>query len=322
MDFTSLLYIKSNYNGIDFFVILIAFLRIMCYNKKNSTKRSSEMGFYNEINTPEFSFFHRSSSYPKQVGFNMHIHDNYEILCFLAGNADYMVEGQNYHLRPGCIMLMRSAETHHLLLQSDSTYERYVINFRPEMLINLGIPKELLRPFTDRPLGERNLYLPGEFPDVSPQKLFQKMENEAKIIDPRKSVLFNLISLLTAINVAFEKQPKLNPAKKNYTSDAIIDYINENLLSQLSLQHLSNQFHISPSQINRIFRQSTGTSVHHYILIKRLIAAQELIAKGENAMVASNQCGFNDYSSFYRLYKKHFGVAPTSIKKKIYMWES
>ncbi len=280
------------------------------------------MSCYSEINAPEFSFFHRANSLPRQIDFEMHIHDNYEILCFLSGNADYMVEGQNYHLRPGCVMLMRSAETHRLLLKSSALYDRYVINFRPEMLLSLGFPPALMRPFTDRPLGERNLYLPGEFTDVSPQKIFQKIEIESKTIDGRKAVLFNLISLLSAIKVAFIKQPRLNPAKKNYTSDAILDYINEHLLSDLSLDLLSEQFHISPSQINRVFRQATGTSVYHYISIKRLIVAQELIAKGESATSASQRCGFNDYSSFYRLYKKHFGAAPTASKKEIPVLDS
>lgn len=275
------------------------------------------MACIQEIKFKEACFAHSADRYFSKTDFPMHIHDTYEILCFVSGDADYAVEGQIYRLRPGCIMIMRSAETHRLMLQSDAVYERYVINFRPDALFALGLPPSLLRPFTDRPLGERNRYLSDEFPTVSPLNLCQKLGEESQNGNSQTALFCNLVALLSAISSAFEKQPRLKPAKKNYTSDAIIDYINENLLAELSLPALSERFHISPSQINRIFRQSTGASVYHYILVKRLILAQELIAKGESATVAGQRCGFNDYSAFYRLYKKHFGTSPTAVKKQI-----
>ena len=48
---------------------------------------------------------------PKDKDFYMHVHDTYEIYCFVSGKASYMVEGRIYDLRPGSLLLMRSAET-------------------------------------------------------------------------------------------------------------------------------------------------------------------------------------------------------------------
>jgi AraC-like DNA-binding protein len=48
-----------------------------------------------------------------------------------------------------------------------------------------------------------------------------------------------------------------------------------------------------------------------------MIVAQDLIAKGESAVSASQRCGFHDYSSFYRLYKKRFNTSPTAVKRKM-----
>jgi AraC-like DNA-binding protein len=42
-----------------------------------------------------------------------------------------------------------------------------------------------------------------------------------------------------------------------------------------------------------------------------------MISKGESATLAGQKCGFNDYSAFYRLYKKHFGTSPTAVKKQL-----
>ena len=271
-----------------------------------------------KIKYPEFYVSHAVTQFPLECEFPMHIHDNFEILCFVSGNAEYMVEGKIYALRPGCVMIMKSAETHKLIINTNDPYERYVINFYPEALSALGIPKSFFSPFTERNLGEKNLYLPSDFPFVQPEKLFQKMFAEAEGSQSKERVIANISALLSAINVAFEKkESNPTPSEDKLSSDEIINYINENLFSDISLTSISDTLHISPSQINRIFRKLTGTSVYNYIVSKRLVVAQERIAKGENATVASQSCGFGDYSSFYRLYKKHFGTAPTSAKRKI-----
>ena len=276
------------------------------------------MATFGSFKCAEFSIGHSATSNPAEREFPMHIHDNFEILCFVSGNAEYMVEGKIYDLRAGNIMIMRSAETHKLIVNTNETYERYIINFYPEALISLGFPEIFFKPFTERNLGEKNLYLPLEFPYIQPEKLFKKMLAEAEFSNSKEAVLANLAALLSSINAAFEKksQEKFINEKRN-VGDEIINYINENLFTDLSLTNISELFHISPSQINRIFRKLTGTSVYNYIVSKRLIVVQERIAKGENATSASQSCGFGDYSSFYRLYKKHFGTAPTNAKRKI-----
>jgi AraC-like DNA-binding protein len=145
------------------------------------------------------------------------------------------------------------------------------------------------------------------------------MISECDTQNAKRNILSNFASLLVSINIAFDKKGQKSDARNQKSeADEIIDYINENLFTDISLSSISDTLHISPSQINRIFKKLTGTSVYSYIISKRLIVAQELIAKGENATTASQNCGFHDYSSFYRLYKKHFGTAPTDAKKKIY----
>ena len=90
----------------------------------------------------------------------------------------------------------------------------------------------------------------------------------------------------------------------------LIDYINKNLYEPLSLSRLSDKFFLSQSQLNRLFKKATGTSVWEYITIKRLIAARNRIRVGEHSGKVCISCGFKDYSSFYRMYKNRFGVSP------------
>ena len=78
----------------------------------------------------------------------------------------------------------------------------------------------------------------------------------------------------------------------------------------LSLDELSNFFFLSKSQLCRLFKKATGTTLWHYITVKRLAKAQELISGGAHPTHIYTHCGFNDYSTFYRAYVKTYGIAP------------
>ena len=61
----------------------------------------------------------------------------------------------------------------------------------------------------------------------------------------------------------------------------------------------------------RKFKDETGYSMHQYVLEKRVLAARGLILAGESAATASMECGFRDYSTFSRAYKKLLGKLPS-----------
>ena len=44
--------------------------------------------------------------------FNKHTHDNYEIFCFLSGDAKYFIEGTIYDLKPNDILIIKKSDIH------------------------------------------------------------------------------------------------------------------------------------------------------------------------------------------------------------------
>ena len=267
-------------------------------------------------NIPGIKLNHSVTENPNDRDFKLHMHDDYELFCLASGKVGYIVEGRVYDLRPGSLMLMRSTETHRLLVYGSERYERYTCNFRPELLRERGFSEELMAAFTERGLGERNLYLPEEFSGVEPLALFRQAYASCEVTDRESVLIANLTALLCAVHTVFTACPEPLPRAKEDVGKELIDYINANLMEELSLQRLSDEIHMSPSQINRVFHRLTGTSVYHYILSKRLIIAQSMIVSGESAVSASQKCGFRDYSAFYRLYKKRMGTAPTAVKRE------
>ena len=61
----------------------------------------------------------------------------------------------------------------------------------------------------------------------------------------------------------------------------------------------------------RKFKEETGYSMHQYILEKRILAAKNKILSGTPATIACMECGFKDYSTFSRAYKKLLNKLPS-----------
>ena len=235
----------------------------------------------------------------------MHSHDNYEVYYLLSGDADFLVEATRYHLHPGDLLLMRKGEVHMFRLRSAAPYERMHVNFDiSPLLSHLGMT-DLLTPFRDRPLGTLNHYPAAHF---SSHAFKQDLERICSAKDEEK--LLYLLPLLAEIKNAFETL-KENPAVTvTDRASAIVSYINKHLSEELSLEELSSRFYLSQTHLNRIFRAATGTTVWQYITIKRLYFAKELLEQGKKPTEVPPLCGFKDYTTFFRAYKKRFGEAP------------
>jgi len=57
--------------------------------------------------------------------------------------------------------------------------------------------------------------------------------------------------------------------------------------------------------------------IYRYITEKRLVYAHDLITKQVPPTQVMLLSGFNDYSVFYRAFKKMFGVGPSKFKSNI-----
>lgn len=246
---------------------------------------------------------------PKQHDYRMHMHNDYEIFCFLEGNANYIVEGMVYHLRPGDFVLMCRGESHHICFLSDCKYTRMTVNFSP-VSGNNNLLNKIMSPFDDRPLGKFNHYSSSYFSNPVLLSYMEKicLSNDADIRSAYLTIL------LDELSVKFGELKQQRDTSKNNLYANIIQYINSHITDDISLDLICEHFFISKTQLNRNFKSIIGSTVWEYITKKRLILARKQIEEGTSPTQVYHNCGFNDYTAFYRAYRKRYGFPPSKTE--------
>lgn len=115
-------------------------------------------------------------------------------------------------------------------------------------------------------------------------------------------------------------EPKNNNNKESlpgYIRDRLIDYIEDNLGSNITIAKLSSQANLSPYHFSRAFKRHFGDSPYHYVTLRRLFKARELIVNSKLTITEiSLACGFNTVSQLSSSFTKVMGYAPSMLRKK------
>lgn len=255
----------------------------------------------------------------------MHAHEYYEVLYCIAGDCSFIVEGREYPLAPGRVMIMRPAEVHRVVFNSAAAYERIAINFSDALIERVDPQKTLLAPFLNRGEGRLNQYssariqllMDTQFGSLrnSAQPPFDEAASDARAYETRLTLLIGLLAFLKELNREFALLNQADERDGAGARSELLDYVNAHLFDrEFSTEMLQDRFFLSVSQLNRSFSRLTGATIREYVVAKRLIRARFIIEGGGSASEACEASCFNDYSAFYRAYKKKFLVPPTHAR--------
>jgi len=95
------------------------------------------------------------------------------------------------------------------------------------------------------------------------------------------------------------------------TIHSILDWIEDNLESPLSLEKVSERSGYSKWHLQRMFKKETGHSLGHYIRSRKLTEiAQKLKQSNEPILYLAERYGFESQQTLTRTFKNYFDVPP------------
>ncbi|MBQ7822244.1 MAG: helix-turn-helix domain-containing protein [Clostridia bacterium] len=225
-----------------------------------------------------------------------------EIIFFLGGSGTFISDDMHLELKPDILFVIPKESYHQMCISGDKEeYHRLVLHFGDIAELEPIVKRKLTRVLATG-ISASLRYLLDKLLVITQAGKCDE-ESEAVVL----AVLTLLLDELSETELV---------GSRDALSYKFVDYIDRNIGDRISVLDIAQEFGMSESGVAHAFRREMNISVYKYILKKRLMLAHKQILDGKNPTEAAIECGFGDYSGFYKQYRKMFGAAPSSFKNK------
>lgn len=248
-----------------------------------------------------------------------HSHDYYEFYFFVEGDVSMQVGRSIYPVRYGDAMLIPPNVPHRAIIHNQNVpYRRFVFWISKEFCETLRQISPYYIYVIDHVKKDKHYFCHLDqiaFNSLQSKmmRLLEEMQSDryGKEIQITLYVDDFILNINRLVHDMLEPKEKVSDASL-YTN--LMDYIEEHLDEELSLERLADEFYVSKYHIAHVFKDNIGLSIHQYITKKRLSKCQEAIRAKMNITEIYHTYGFGDYSSFYRAFKKEYGISPKEFR--------
>ena len=261
-----------------------------------------------------FTYTYRTG-YPDGPLLGNHMHIYYEFLQLVDGKGLYNVEGREYEFLPGDLMITNPYEFHYITFPKRSVYERQFLQIRADFVEELR--PNILSVLNARRFGENNR-IPADI--VRKYKLtdiFSGIESYTKHPTEITDFMVKLYAaqLVVKLSEIMQNEFLINDEHGNKHIKRIYQYIDDNFSRNMTMDELSEYVHLDKSYLSRIYKKETGIKITEYINMRRIILAKNLLLSGKNPNDIFWMCGFREYSTFFRAFKKYVEASPEEFKR-------
>ena len=94
------------------------------------------------------------------------------------------------------------------------------------------------------------------------------------------------------------------------------EYISQNISTELRVEEIAAQVHISANYLSQIFRQETGQTLRDYIAAERIRRAKDYLLMGKSLRETAILTGFSSDSYFVQKFKAAVDMTPKQFQKR------
>ena len=234
--------------------------------------------------------------------YDHHCHSLYELTILLEGSICIVVEGQKYRLEKNQAIIVPPLFYHKNIADgSMDTYRRITV------LFDISDVPSVIQHTIPTALGEPAFTVFDVYTRQVNQLRQCVIDNNPVYYEP----LINSLVIQCLYQHATAKALAPKDEGENELLQAIVQYIEQHLSDNISLTDIVGHVGRSKSNICELFKNEMGIPIKQYIISKKLAKANLLIQNGATPTQAALQVGYENYSSFYRIYRKFYGAIPS-----------
>lgn len=233
-----------------------------------------------------------------------HLHTSIEVYILLEGSVSFAVGSKVHSLKSGDIIVAKPNEVHNCIRNEKCIHDHICMWLEPTDEFLFGKILKSQNSYIS-PKGEcksRLLSICNELMSASTQ------ENKLRLYS-------TVISLIQLIDEKIDDNSDESKHPIPPMLQKILDDINDNFASILSLGYFTDKYYISQSTLSRLFKRYLNTSPRQYLETKRLSVACSLLKEGLSVGEVCQRIGLSNSSNFARLFKKKFGITPSNYIK-------
>ena len=249
-----------------------------------------------------------------------HRHNFYLLVLFTHGTGTHQIDLENYHVKKGSLYMIKPGQAHGWELSND--IEGYIIFYSSEIYnLYFGHKKIEEYPFYQ---SEKNIseIILNEKEIVDIEYYFKLLIQENQQKKSRKTdKLLNIIDIIhIEISRKFLSENNYSFQTYHHKIQVFNKLLEQYYTSEKSPSFYASKMNISLKHLNRICKELLNKTVTSLIAEKIIIESKRMLTFDSASINEIAQTlGYEDYSYFSRLFKKHTQLTPskfrTSLKK-------
>jgi len=228
-------------------------------------------------------------------------------ICFVEkGTALWQIDGQNYTVKPGDIILLSHLQKRYFLKSEEKGFRMKIFILKRQAFANTHHLAFMLEQIKKGHgiIQDKTLLL-------LLKNAFEEMENRSfgylEILSAKLSEFFVFAER------KYNFQPR-KPIKTDKQMVKILDYIDNHITEKITLARMAKLTNLNEISFSRYFSKSNGITFKDYVTARKIELAIHLLRSTEmNVVDIAYECGFSSISGFYDAFKKITGTTPNKI---------
>jgi AraC family transcriptional regulator of arabinose operon len=213
---------------------------------------------------------------------------------FLNGIRHTVKQGDVFYLPPDTPIMHYESKSDPYLYYWFSLFGEKTKNILADMPLSILSPVHAL-PGYDKVLAELKALL-----------------SETQSLLSVKGHVYTMLAHMTESGKSFDGQ---SDRHRSILFQEILDFISINYSQmELQVQKLLDLFHLTQTQLYRLFIEHLDLSPKQYLLNYRMEKATEMLAKNYSVTLTAESVGYQNIYHFSRQFKRHFGFPPADSK--------